>query len=86
MPPLPKQLHRQGQLSLSDRDTWVIKLTDGEKEQIMTRQEAIASFGEEAVVRKKPESLEIKLQGSPKQPLTPEEALWALQKFSGVTL
>ncbi|KAJ3332093.1 hypothetical protein HDU76_001300 [Blyttiomyces sp. JEL0837] len=100
MPLTPKQLQRQGELSLTDPKTWKISIKESDgTEKVLDPLEARAALtGTPAESKlpkdypRKPTSPErilkrddVKLDGTPpNEKLTPREILTALQEFSGI--
>ncbi|KAL2918302.1 37S ribosomal protein S16, mitochondrial [Polyrhizophydium stewartii] len=98
VPPTPKQLQNQGELSFADRKTWDVVLKDetGKMLGVVSMDEAIERFSGTKLDKTLPRDPEmfshnirakyLKLDGSrrPKEPLTGDEALFVLKKYLGV--
>eukprot|EP00842_Homolaphlyctis_polyrhiza_P005111 jgi/Hompol1/5600/HPOL_004570-RA len=99
MPPTPKQLQNQGQVTYADRKTWdvVVRNESGDVIGVLPMAEAVEQFKAtplESQLPKDPKIFKhgityqnIVLDGSvaPKEPLTPEEALFVLRTFNGIS-
>ncbi|KAJ1566604.1 hypothetical protein HK405_009123 [Cladochytrium tenue] len=99
MPLTPKQLQRQGVLSLSDEKTWSVKLTEKSREGLVTQtlppdeaRKRLKGLPEERFLPADPVPHvlgvprgRIKLDGTPPaEALTPSEILTVLKTFTGI--